>query len=157
MQIIPYLQENSAYSYYAPHHFKSSRSFTLDPGQTVLVTLDHHVKLDHFASRTLCGNRTVSCRFSNPDKLGMLVTNRSDKAEGIVVFIPANTYLNVLLSLQQIKSHWVTIPDDEKVEKPRGCCFPPTPPPPSEEEEEDSCTDECDHSDIDDGFIIHVD
>jgi len=187
MQIIPYLKDNSAAAaarhFYAPHHFRSSRSYTLDPGQSVLITLDQHEKLDHVVSKVMCcGNKSVACRYANPEKLGILVTNTPNgllanpppaggggaaaaaAASSVVIFVPINTYLNVLLSFKTIKSQFVTIPDiitteKRKEKKSPGCYCHLTPPPPtlpssSSSSSEDSCTDECDHANIDDHFYV---
>jgi len=156
MHIVPFIEEENELRYFAPHHFKSSRPFTLDPGESALVTLGkRYEKLQHISTgRVAAGESatTMTCRFSNPDKLAVLVTNM---AETMTIWVPENAYLNLLLNLNPIKSQFVTIPVERKKKKKkkktkkedrrRRCCCPPPPP-----VEEDSCTDDCNHSNIDD-------
>lgn len=143
MLIIPYIQAFPA-SYYSPHDYQCSRSFTLDPGRRILVTFDRHNQLNHVVTRPVCGNtnRTVTWHYASQDKVGLLVIN----TDSSVIRVQRTTYLNVLLNLKKVRSHFVTLSEDDKILC--RCHLPPLPPP-DEDEEYDSCESECNHSDID--------
>ena len=156
--IINYVQDG-IHNYYAPQHFKATSSFALDPNDSVLIFLDQHARLEKMSTNILCGKcgqQNRSCCFSNHETLAIHVINCSADEPGneMHIFIPANSTLHKLLSLPQIQSQWVTCPSDYNqqsailktlhVRKMR------------QEEEEDStcsCTNSCDHSDIDDGVF----
>ena len=122
MQIIPYHDDvttttdgggetRGRHTYYDPHHVNSSCTYTLEPGQTILVTLDrHHAALEHVVQRVMVGNKTLTCRYAALDQLGLLITNRST---WLSLTIPKGTPLNVLLNVKPIHSHWVTFPPED--------------------------------------------
>jgi len=178
-----FIEENNGGNHrghYAPRHFRSSCSFTLGPGRSVLVSLDEQRKPPgHVASRIGCGKKRIPCRLSHPTgALGLLVTNVSAGPEAKILCVAANTGLDKLLGLQEVASRFVVGDTTAATEMSRKtgrrgvCCPAPTLPEEEEEEkggeeeedddddddeeeeEENSCTESCDHSDIDDGIPL---
>lgn len=145
MQIIPYIQ-SAGTIYYSPAHYQSSRSFTLESGKRILVTLYHHEQLGHVIISPVGGKKSATWHGVSQDKVGLLVTNDDSS----MIFVQKNTTLNVLLNLKNIISHFVILSDNEKIQ-----CICQLPPySPEEEEDDDSCHSGCDHSDIEDVITI---
>jgi hypothetical protein len=140
MKIIPYIQVRPT-PYYSPDDYQSSCTFTLQPGERVLVTLDHHDPLEHVVTRSVCGekNGSVTWHYVSPDKVGLLVVNN----ENSFIFARKSTPLTVLL--KDVRSHFVIVSQDEKILC--RCHLPPHPSP--DDDDDDSCDSKCDHSDID--------
>jgi hypothetical protein len=102
------------------------------------------------------------------------VTNVSAGPEAKILCVAANTGLDKLLGLQEVASRFVVGDTTAATEMSRKtgrrgvCCPAPTLPEEEEEEkggeeeddddeeeeEENSCTESCDHSDIDDGIPL---
>jgi len=156
MHVLPYIQATrTAPNYYSPHQFQSSRTYVMQPGECILVTLDHHGQLRHLGGTSVCANKTGPCcyaiqeKLTIQEKLAILVTNTSDACG---IHIPMNTPLNELLGMKSIQSQFVTLPNAKKRKISQN--DPSSSPSSSSSSSSSSCTSTCDHSDIDDEFIV---
>lgn len=174
MHTVTYAGEKKL-GFYAPQYFKSVKSYSLDPNESMLVLLDQHDRLERLG--------TIPCPggcYRRREKLCLLVRNCSADhlGQGMHIFIPAHSNLDTLLGLPQIQSHWAVVmtksikkkskkkkkarimTKKEKTSCPMGCQSMPEEEEYDDEnevdehEDEKSCTSSCNHSDIDDG--VHM-
>ncbi len=217
MRVIPFILDQSsptAHHYYSPHHYLNVYTFDIYPGETVLVKLPHHERLDQITRREVLNKDLIIKLNRENDVLGLLLsypvpppettaTTTTTELLPTMVRVMINAYLSQVLEIPVLKSRFVVVTDEgeikpttdaivEKKHKKKkrkttdtkcSSCTAATPfptgSPPSvitsvssyyamlqqqqqhqqqkrkaeredeEEEEEESCTELCDHSDID--------
>ena len=164
MRTIAFVKD-TAHQYYAPEHYKSSQSFLMQPGSSILVTLGSHGRFDHVTTRSHVGGKILSCHYESQDQLGILVTYcKNDKEKNNLIWIVTGSRLKNVLALGKMSHKFVVInsvnlktPKRKKRRKNQrkttgNCGYCPSVSSASSSavgEPMDSCTTSCNHSDID--------
>ena len=133
MRVIPFILDQSsptAHHYYSPHHYLNVRTFDIYPGDTVLVKLPHHERLDQITRRVML-NEALTVKFNREnDVLGLLVsypvppspptppetTTTTTTELPTMVRVMINAYLSQVLEIPVLKSSFVVVTDGGKIE-----------------------------------------
>jgi len=171
--------DETEHPFYAPQNFKAERSFVLYPHESALIILNQHNNLECYSRKLRDGARSLSWRYFSGDKLGIVVKNVSKPGAGTNLFVRQFAPLNELLRLSTVRSHWAILdkeffdtlaipkknnkrawshhhhPPAKKMKKEEGTesceCFLSSEENYDDDDDDDnSCTESCDHSDIDD-------